>query len=56
VPSARDREAREYRAAMATIQERWDRLIATEREYRLEGSDPSPTTATPGHNLAAGIA
>jgi len=55
-PSALNGEAHEYRAAMATIQERWDRLIASQQEYRLEGSDPSPTTATPGHNLAAGIA
>jgi anaerobic magnesium-protoporphyrin IX monomethyl ester cyclase len=49
-------DALAYLTATHSIQERWDELIATEQDYRLESSDPSPATANPGHSLAAGIA
>lgn len=45
-----------YRAATERIQERWDDLIATEQEYRLESLGPSPGIAQSGHTLAAGLA
>jgi anaerobic magnesium-protoporphyrin IX monomethyl ester cyclase len=49
-------DALAYRTATASIQARWDTLIATEQDYRLEPSELSPATAKPGHGFAAGIA
>jgi anaerobic magnesium-protoporphyrin IX monomethyl ester cyclase len=44
------------RAAVESIQERWENLLATEQQYRLKSSAAPTATAAPGHSLVAGIA